>query len=204
MRHFLFPCLIVLAQFVATTQRLNATLPADVKTFLDDPANSVTEDGLLPETPQALAAARYFVTNWREMPSQIVQIAPDTRRQRLILVSAEFLPPRDYLAFVSEVLALGDSSKIATTSVAGIASAGMFKDGFLAFNYDKPEVASVIQRLESILVADDRSRWTDFFAAIKNGQNKQRIVAQRTRDDDPLPESIDAGPSDFYRQLMSP
>ena len=195
--------LVALPPLFAPMTTRGAT-PSEIKSFLDDEANGVTDDGLLPETAQAVAAARYIVQNWRQMLTDIEQVAPDARRQNLIVVGAEFLPPREYVEFVTAVCALKESSRVTLSPIKTIAAARMFKDGFLAFNYDKPEVTPVLTKLETLLKNDDSRNWTDYFAAIRSGQAKQTIVTERTRDGDLLPESINDGPSDAYRKLVGP
>ena len=177
-------------------------MPTDIKSFLDDKTNSLNEDGFLPETPpQMLSFARYVVGNWQQLLTTIGTDAPDVRRQNLIVVAAEFLPPHDYVSFVSGICDLNASGKIKLGTFKTILNAKMFKNGFLAFNYDKPEVAAVITKLETILQAGEPGKWTDCFSGIKSGTAKQAVVAERTRDNEPLPEAIDAG-GEAYRQLM--
>ena len=179
------------------------TMPAAAKTYLDDKSNIISEDGLPSDAPQGRAFGRYGVGNWRDVLRDFAQLAPDTRRQSLIVVAEEFLPPQDYVAFVSGICDLKAAGKVTIDTVRMVATAKMLKSDFLAFNYDKPAVTAVIARLEAILQAGEPGKWTAFFAGIKAGTTKQAVVAERTADGEPMPEALEAGPSSAYQQLMA-
>src|SRR5207302_6838112 len=84
-------------------------IPPTVSDYLSNENNTVTEDGLLPTHqmgPDSQAASefiKYVINHWKQILASIDQIAPDARRQCLIVVAAESLPPSDYLQFVNAV-----------------------------------------------------------------------------------------------------
>ncbi len=178
-------------------------VPPETINFLSNTENKVSEDGILPdEDLDVLPCARYVVANWQSVLTSFAQLAPDTRRQRLVVVAAEFLPPRDYVSFVSGIADLQTTGNATLQTIKTVAIAKMFKNGFLAYNFDKPEVVGLIAKLETILQAGEPGTWTAFFTAMKAGTLKQAIVAERTRDGNPMPEALADGPSEAYRQLM--
>lgn len=195
--------LLLIATFAMLLDVDTKALPPEVAGFLADTKHDLTEDGFLPEKPvEVLAFARYVAGNWQSVLTAFDQLAPDTRRQKLVVVAAEFLPPLDYVAFIGGIADLKASGKVTLETIKMIATAKTFKDGFLAFNYDKPAVAAVINKLEAILEASEPGQWTDYFGNIKAGTTLQSVVAERSRDGEPMPEALDAGPSAAYRQLM--
>jgi hypothetical protein len=178
-------------------------LPPELTLFLADERNAVTEDGFLPSRmPASLDFARAVVANWKDVLINSRTVAPDLRRQALIIVAAEFLPPKDYVAFVNSVGAPNSPSHVSDEAVRFVLWARMAKAGFLAFNYDHPDVAGVIATLERRLMASAPNDWRDFFLDLKSGTMKQRLVDRRVREGDKLPESISVRVSEPYRRLM--
>ena len=196
----------MLSAIIATlfTMNLHAiTPPQEVERFLEDKNNTLSEDGLLPETPpQVLDFARFVVGNWTQVGASFLTLAPDARRQQLIVTAAEFLPPQSYVTFIGKICDLNASGKVTLDTIKTIATAKMFKNGFLAYNYNQTAVAAAITKLEGILAAAEPGKWTGFFADMKSGTAKQAVVTERTKDGEPMPELYNAGPSIQYKQLM--
>ncbi len=187
---------------MALSISLAHAIPHELKSFLDDEINAVTEDGFLPSRmPASSDFARSVVMNWPEVLNSVESLAPDLRRQALVVVAAEFLPPKDYVQFVNRISDLKTSSRISIEALHFVLWARMTKDGFLAFNYDQPDVAAAISKLERHVMANAPNDWRDYFADIKSGKMKQRLIEKRNREGDKLPESMSVVESEPYRRL---
>jgi hypothetical protein len=173
--------------------------PHEVLAFLNDPTNNVNDEGLLPEKPpQVLDFARYIVNNWHQVESDFLILAPDPRRQALIVVAAEFLRPHEYVQFVDGICSKAETGRVSVSTILAITRASMSKSGFWAFNFDNAEVSKVVGELEAILQRRDPGTWTQFFQAIESGRAKQAIVLERQHDGEALPESFGAERSGAY------
>lgn len=199
---FIRRTLLSTAVMVISLSRVDA-IPPELESFLDGENNSVTEDGFLPSRmPASMDFARSVVMNWQEVLNSMESLAPDLRRQALVVVSAEFLPPKDYVQFVSRISDLKASNQISVEALHFVLWARMAKDGFLAFNYDQPDVAAAISKLESAVMTNAPNDWRDFFADLKSGKMKQRVIERRNREGDKLPESMSVTESEQYRRLI--
>jgi hypothetical protein len=116
------------------------------------------------------------------------QIAPEPRQQCLIVASAEPLPPKEYVAFVNDLCDLKSEGKASSQAIWTVLWAGMNKSGFLAYNYDRPAVASIINKLEVIELKENPKQWTEYFKDLKSGQMKIHTVERKQRDGDSMPE----------------
>lgn len=198
-------CKLVLALLICSVCRSHshAAPPATATTFLNNSAVNVDTTGWLPETPaEGLDFARYVATNWQEVLSTFNTLAPDARRQKLIVVAAEFLPPHGYVSFVNGICNLRTQGKATYDIFPLIASAGMVKSDFLAYNYDQADVKALISKLQTVIQASEPGKWTSYFNGITSGNAKAIIISQNTPSGAGLPESYNAGPSDAYNQLV--
>jgi hypothetical protein len=181
------------------------SIPNEIEAFLHDPNNVVSEDGHLPLSPGVgLEFVRYTLRHWQAILPKIGEIAPDSRRQALLIVAAEFLPPREYVEFVSKVCDLSLQGRIDPQAINYIFWARLAKSGFLIYNYDKPEVDLILQKLQriatknpSIIDAD-----TNYFQDLKSGRLKESTVQYRTLQGGDTPESFDSSNSSYYWKLM--
>lgn len=94
------------------TAGVNAALPPNVPAFLMDEENSISAEGYLPDRPGISEFVRSFAANWREVLDEFPVIAPDYRRQLLIVVAAEFLPPPEYVEFLNTLCDLRADGKV--------------------------------------------------------------------------------------------
>lgn len=178
-------------------------IPPELKSFLENEKNSVTEDGFLPSRmPASMDFARSVVMNWREVLNSTETLVPDLRRQALFVVAAEFLPPKEYVQLVDQIGDLKASDHISIEALHFVLWARMAKNGFLAFNYDHPDVASAISKLEKHVMMNEPNDWRDFFSDLKSGKMKQHLIEKRNREGDKLPELMSVIESEPYRRLV--
>lgn len=187
----------------ASLNSANAVSPT-ITTYLNNESHLITEDGQLPASnlPETLDFVRAVVADWRQTLQALPSIAPDTRRQTLLIVSGEFLPPKDYVAFIDDLCELRSRNKLTSESLRSILWAEMPKAGFLAFNFDQPEVSAVVAKLEALVTRDFPNDWRDFFAELKSGKMKEHVIDRRNREGGRLPESFATSESEPYQQLM--
>jgi len=174
----------------------------EAKAFLTDEKKAVHEPGMPPRrTAQDLAFHRFVADDWKRALTLLENDAPDLRRQNLIVVVAEVLPAQDYVLFLNGVCDLIESGKLKMPSWCfGIGS--FIKQGFLAYNYDQPEVAALINRIEALYKIHEPGNWEDYFLEVKSGERKKYDVQMLTSYGDPLPETYKSHPEEAYRRLV--
>lgn len=170
------------------TVGLNAELPPNVAPFLINEENSISEEGYLPNKAASPEFVRSITSNWREVLENVPLIAPDSRTQSLIIVAAEFLPPPEYVKFLNVLCDLRAQNKLNRESLYSVWLARMVKSGFLSYNYDQPEVMSILVRLEDQMTKDFPNELVESFASCKSGEAKSHLIAWRTHEKEPTPE----------------
>ena len=174
----------------------------DVKAYLADEENRVIEPGHPPlQTSQDLAFLHYVAGDWRRALTLLEKNAPDRRQQNLIVMAAEFLPARDYVRFLNGTCAFIESGKLEMPRW-GFTGGNLAKDDFLGYNYDQPEVAAVINRMEAINKTHAPGKWDDYFSRVKSGEEKKAIVKLLTAYGDPMPETYKANSKEMYKALV--
>lgn len=169
---------------------LIAEVPSSVTTYLDNESNVVQESGMLPKrTAEGEAFVHGVVDNWNEILDNLATVAPTARQQALIAVGAEFLPPADYVSFINKVCDLGQEGGVKKEFISAILLARMIKGGYLAYNYDVPQVAAAINKLEAAVSSYSIPDLDEFITSIESGDAKTTIVAERQRYNDVLPEN---------------
>lgn len=185
-----------------TTNNLSAALPPNIEIYLQDQKHAVTEDRFLPLMfPNTTDFIRSVTANWRAVLDSTPQIAPECWQQAVIVVAGEFLPPPEYLAFVNTLCELREHGRLAPDTLSSVLWASMVKSGFLAYNYDHPNVIPIIARLETQMLKDHPEGWKEFFDDLKSGKIKGHVIEQRKRNGDPMPESISKFDKTPYLQL---
>lgn len=196
-------CASVIVTICAAAPNSVHAVSSSIATYLNDESHRITEDGMLPSRmPDSLDFAREVTANWKQILNELPTIAPDPRRQSLLVVAAEFLPPKDYVAFVDALCGLRSQNKLTPEGLRRVLWAEMPKAGFLAFNFDQPEVSSVVAKLEALITRDFPNDWRDFFAELKSGKMKEHVIERRNREGGRLPESLASTESEPYQQLM--
>lgn len=188
---------------ILMTSNLSAALPPNIETYLRDEQHSVTEDNFLPSRlPGDLDFVRSVTANWREVLQAAPTLAPDGRQQSLLVVAGEFLPPKEYLNFIGVLCDLRSQNRLAPESLRFILWASMAKSGFLAYNFDHPDVIAAVARLKKQIDLDYPNDWKDFFDDLKSGKMKARLIERRTRDGDKMPENVETYDETTYHQLQ--
>lgn len=180
--------ILKLSAIFTLTGELNAVLPPNISTFLKDEQNSISEEGFLPNRTASTEFVRSITANWQEVLDNVLLIAPDIRRQSLIIVAAEFLPPPEYVKFLHSVCDLRAQGKLNRDSLQYVWTARMVKSGFLCYNYDEPEIISIVNRIESHMTKDFPNELEEAFAACKSGEAKSQLIAWRAHEGEPTPE----------------
>lgn len=188
MTHFFSKALQGIIAALLVTDSM-AAVPENVTEFLRNEEFSITEDGFLPsKTLTTLDFIRSVTGNWREVLKEMPGLAPDGRQQSLLVVACEFLSPPEYVEFISTLCDLRAQGKVVPEAVRFVLWASMAKSGFLAYNFDQPEVTTVIGRLEDQLSKDYPGEWKEFFTDLRSGKMKSFVTEERTRIGDRLPE----------------
>ena len=173
----------------------------EAKDYLANERKCILEPGHPPmQTSQDLAFLCYVVEDWRRTLTLLERVSPDRRQQHLIIVVAELLSARDYVRFLNGACALVESGKIELPSW-NLGFGSFLKEYFLGYNYDQPEVASVINRLEAIYKAQNSEMWRNYFSRVRSGEEKKAIVKLLTAYGDPMPETYKANSKEIYKAL---
>jgi hypothetical protein len=168
-------------------------LPPDISSFLSNESIGVTDDGLVaPSAQGSRVFVRYVCDHWRAILEDFAMIAPDTRRQYLIIASAESLPPSDYVDFLNTLCDLRVNGKIAQFDTDSIIDGQQQKHGFLACNYDNPRVAAVIRKIEALTIAKRPNNNDDneYFTQLKSGKMKQDLLKHLQHVGERIPEVL--------------
>jgi len=174
----------------------------DARAFLADEEKYVTEDGVPPcQTSQDIAFLIYVVENWQDALVLLERDAPSLREQCLILAAARHLPPKEYVRFLSGVCDLMEAGKLKIRGIS-FCFEDRGKEDFLPYNYDQPEVATLINRMEAIYTAQEPGEWETYFSSIKSGEGKKQIVKERTIYKDPMPETYKDESKEVYKLLV--
>ena len=174
----------------------------DAKTYLANEKKGVLEDGLPPMyTLQDIAFLCYVAENWQRALVLLERGAPNRRQQDLIVVAAEFLSARDYVRFLNEACGLIESGKIEMPKWC-FGHGSLIKVDFLGYNYDQPEVAAVINRIESLYQTHGSEKWDDYFSRVKSGEEKKAIAKLLTAYGDPMPETYKTNSKEMYKALV--
>lgn len=185
-----------------STIKIVAEVPPNVPAFLKDESNAIREDGFLPSRmPASMDFVRSVTSNWRDILQELPTLATDGRKQSLVIVAAEFLPPPDYIEFINQLCVLRAQNKLVPEALRFVLWANMGKSGFLAYNFDQPQLASALHSLENQMTRDYPNDWRDFFADIKSGKMKARLIERRQKDGDGMLEPITNFDGAPYRQL---
>ncbi len=195
--------IILLLGNVQSVSAASIEIPPKITAYLRNENNAVTEDGLLPfSNPETAAFADYVLSNWRGILSNFDEIAPNAREQCLIVASTEPLPATDYVQFVDGLCDLRLAEKTTPQAVWTVLWAGMNKKGFLAYNYDRPEVSAAIDKLQVIMLKENPSQWAEFFKEMKSGQLKQNAIQEMKRNGDEMPETYDNTKKASYNSML--
>jgi len=175
----------------------------EVKAFLADERKQVIEPGTAPfQTSQDIAFSLYLADNWQRALTLLENDAPNRRQQNLIVVAAEAMPAQDYVRFLNGVCGFIESGKLELPGWSfGFGSD--LKEGFLAYNYDQPEVVALINRLEAIYKAKEPGKWDEYLSSIKSGDGKKNLVEALTSYGDPMPETYKANSKEVYHNLVN-
>lgn len=175
----------------------------EAKAFLTNKKKSVMEDGVPPgRTSQDLAFQIFVAENWKQALTLLETGSLDRRQRDLIVVVAEVLPAQDYVQFLNGVCDLIESEKLKEMPDWNFGFGSYIKDGFLDYNYDHPEVAALINRLEALYKIHKPEQWESCFSGLKSGEAKKSLVKERTMYGDPMPETYKANSKIVYKALV--
>lgn len=164
------------------------TLPPPISDYLQ--SQSISEDGVLPKlATDGKVFVEYIVANKDAIMTDFIQVAPDSRRQLVVLTALEFSPPQSYVAVLNQILDLRQSGALNSGAVGFAFRARMVKFGFISHNYQHPQIQSLIQRAQALNAND--SKLLQYLAAISNGTQRtsdaQYIVMNELAEPETLP-----------------
>jgi hypothetical protein len=205
MRYLILLAYFLGAQVLAMAD--TAVLPPDVASFLANEQNGVSDEGTIESGSNSSGEfVRYVRGNWRYILANLSAIAPDLRRQCLIMAAAESLPPSDYLDFLNTLCDSVASDKTSQFEVDSIQDGDAQKEGFLAYNYDNPRVALVIRKIQGLEIAKrpNDADTRKYFAEMESGELKENAVQEWRDGDGDLPERYPASVAERFAFAFAP
>ena len=197
--------ILTLAVAMVMPLKLSQVIAADVtlEEMLANQDIRVAEDGVLgPDSQVCIDFVRAVVSQREMILSQLAVLAPDAPRQCKLIAASEFMTPHDYIAFLNGVCDASNSFVVTEQALARMLVPRMAKHGFLAVNYDQPQVRSVIDKLEVLANKVSKTRLKRFFTELKSGQMKEHVLARCAREGLPTPESFSSNTSEANRLAM--
>jgi len=190
---------MLLIGFIVEAQTMSLM---DAKTFLIDEAKGVDESGVPAcRTSQDLAFLRFVAEDWKRALTLLENDAPDLRRQHLIVAATGFLSPQDYVRFLSGACDLMELGKLKMPGWA-FCFGSRGKDGFLGYNYDQPEVATLISRMEAIYKVQEPRVMDEYFSSVKSGEAKKLTIRDCTNYGIPMPDTYTDNSKGAYQHLL--
>lgn len=169
----IFFCWLILTTLSLTV--MAETLPDPVKQTLA--RSSLGANNELVASPEDQRVLYSFVKqSWQEfLPELSAQNLTAQENQLLIQASIEALPDSDYLPFVSTVLRLFIEGKLPTSvGMSVIMPSKSDKEGFLAMNYQEPDLASALRA--AVPKLDGNPQLQTFVEGILSGAAKEKHV----------------------------
>lgn len=163
------------------------SLAPEITAYLS--SGSVTEFGTLAGTSAQVAGFTDFVKgNWSEILNDLDTVAPDERRQQLLISAAESLPPSDYMDFLSLLLDKHQENKVKKAVAVAALSPGARKYGFLAFNDQHAQVRALCERAKTIFA--DVADLQDLMNETLSGEQRKQIGAALASESRAQPEIL--------------
>ena len=183
----IFGALMLMCLFVDTLKAIE--MPSNIQTYLQ--TATVTEFGFPSGTEQQRTEfTAWLTTNWAAVLDDIETAAPDERRQRVVVASAEFLAGTNYISFLSRLLDKYESGKVNKSVALAALSAGGRKIGFLAFNYQHPTVQTLCTRAKTLFLSD--TEFQSLMNDILSGEQRKQDGAWLFMESRPEPEILPA------------
>ena len=126
--------------------------------------------------------------DWRMVFDNLNAVFPARREQAIAIELAETLPPRTYVEFVNLVLDRLPTGTINEDIVESVLIGSSVKHGFLAYNYDHPDVQAIYHRALEVLPPNARCR--EFLVRGMAGDLRRQAIMSRESRSLPLPEEL--------------
>jgi len=164
-------------------------MPSNIQTYLQ--TATVTEVGFPSGTEQQRTEFTTWLTaNWSAVLSDIDVVAPDERRQKVIVAGAESIPGTNYVSFLSGWLDKYQAGKVTKSAAIGAILADGKKSGFLTFNYQHQTVINLCNRVKSIFT--NESAVQESMNEILSGAQKRQAALAAFNEGRPEPEILPA------------
>lgn len=168
-----FNVLLLLLTFTPLTMGID--LPDSLKPFYEK--QGVAFGGLTgsDEGDEGIRFVDFIKANWEAVAKEFDTFAPNPRQQSLVALAAEQLNPRTYLSFVTLICDKIAAKQVAPDIIETFLLSEGPKKGFFAFNYDAPEVRSIIARFKQ-LVPGSKSDVRGLLDGIESGKARDTLL----------------------------
>jgi hypothetical protein len=197
MNHLALFCLAFVANLpmsAAPVDFVPASLPPDLaKYYLVE--GSVGESGGVSEWDGRGREFGIYVTNhWLELLAGWKGSSPTLNQVYLVISEAESLSPAEYVRFLSRLVDLCEAGRIDSDKLGFAIHGEGKKEGFVAFNYQNPDLQAMMVRCERLAAAKHDKQQGDYFADIRSGKMKSESLnwadSQAGRKMETLPDPL--------------
>lgn len=122
----------------------------------------------------------YMRGNWETVLSNIETVAPTDVNEMVLIRAAESLEAREYLMFLKRVYDLRISNRISDKVFRSAIGPSHYKEGFLALNYQNPEVREFVENLRAWTPAESQGGLDDILSGKRKRDLEQRWKAEKT------------------------
>lgn len=143
----------------------------------DEPSTAI-ESGAssLRKMPEFVELQHVTSAAWPQIVSNIQSVAPSEVSKAILFVALQSLPADDYLQFVDKAVGLAENRTIKKRLLKwALFPADKNVRGVLDYNYNKPVVKDILQRVE-VLYADDPNM-VKYCEATLSGESKKEAEA---------------------------
>ena len=166
-------------------------MPQNISDYLE--TASVTERGFPSGTQEQIDnLANYIAENMNTVVNDFGEIAPDARRQNLLLAVSEFMAPLPYVQFLEKLVdkLQAQQGGIDAGVIEQALNAGTKKMGFLAFNFQHQAVVDLCQKAKAALPQTSGSQ--QMLTDVLSGEQRKQIGAALFMENLPQPETLPA------------
>lgn len=153
--------------------------PQEIRVCLEQ--STIAENNSLsgPE-PCVRVLMEYMRSNWRSVLDDLDAIAATERQKSVLMRAGESLDPEDYLELLRRVRDLRVASRISSRVFDDAIIAGEYKEGFLAFNYQRLEVREFVESLRPLRPPERQEGLDNILSGKAKERIERRWAAERT------------------------
>jgi hypothetical protein len=113
---------------------------------------------------------KYVTNHWRELLAGWKGSSPTHNQAELVMNVAESLSPAEYVRFLSQLVDLCETGRIKISELWYAIAGNGKKEGFVAFNYQNPDLQAILVRCEKLAAARHDQQRVAHYADMRAGK----------------------------------